>query len=107
MCLGIPMTVVAPLGAGMARCRARDGQERAVSLLLLGDLAPGTPVLVHVDTAVRVLDPAEVKPIEDALEALAASLEGRPFEHLFADLIGRTPELPPHLRPDATPGEAT
>jgi len=105
MCLGIPMTVEAALGAGMARCRARDGEERLVSLLLLGDLPLGTPVLVHVDTAVRVLDPAEVKPIEDALEALAASLEGRPFEHLFADLIGRVPELPQHLRPAAAPEE--
>jgi hydrogenase expression/formation protein HypC len=106
MCLGIPMTVVAPLGAGMAQCRAGDGSERVVSLLLLGDVAPGTPVLVHVDTAVRVLDPSEMKPIEDALEALAASLEGRPFDHLFADLIGRTPQLPPHLRTPAAPGDA-
>jgi hydrogenase expression/formation protein HypC len=44
-------------------------------------------VLVHIDTAVRALDPAEVPLLNDALDALDAALNGEPFEHLFADLI--------------------
>ena len=58
----------------------------------------GTKVLVHIDTAVRVLDEEEAGSIDRALEGLAAALEGRAFEHLFQDLIDREPELPAHLR---------
>jgi len=99
MCLGIPMQVVA-LGNGMARVAGR-GEERVVSLMLTGDLAPGTWVLVHVDTALRTLDETEARQIDQALDGLEASLRGETFEHLFADLIGREPQLPPHLRPPA------
>jgi hydrogenase expression/formation protein HypC len=65
--------------------------------MLLGPLPAGTRVLVHIDAAVRVLDDAEADAIDRALEGLSAALEGQAFEHLFADLIGREPELPAHL----------
>jgi hydrogenase expression/formation protein HypC len=98
MCLGIPMTVVAMQAPGVALCRDRHGAIEAVNLMLTDDLPEGAAVLVHLGAARRVLDPAEVKPIEDALSALEASLAGAPFEHLLADLIDRTPQLPAHLR---------
>ena len=40
--------------------------------------------------------PAEA--IDRALDGLAAASAGEAFEHLFADLIDREPELPDHLR---------
>lgn len=96
MCLGIPMTVVE--ANEVSALVEAGGERRRVSLLLVGMQAPGTIVLVHVDTAVRVLDAEQADAIARALEGLSAALEGRDFDHLFADLIDREPELPPHLR---------
>ncbi|MFO1147545.1 MAG: HypC/HybG/HupF family hydrogenase formation chaperone [Alsobacter sp.] len=95
MCLGVPMRVTGG-DAFTAQCERR-GETRAVSLLLLGEQALGTMVLVHVDTAVRVLDAEEARLIDDALDGLAAALDGQPFEHLFADLVDREPTLPEGL----------
>ncbi len=36
--------------------------------------------------------------VRDALIAMQAALAGEPVDHLFADLIGREPQLPEHLR---------
>ena len=96
MCIGIPMTV-RECTEHSALCERR-GEVRRVSMLLLGAVPVGTPVLVHVDSAVRVLDPEEARQIDDALDGVAAAAAGLPFEHLFADLIGREPELPAFLR---------
>ena len=46
-------------------------------------------------------DAHEARLIEDALDGLAAAVEGRDFDALFADLVGREPELPAHLRDKA------
>ena len=98
MCVGLPMTVISTDGA-RALC-ARRGERRSVSTLLIGDTAPGDLVLVFIDNAVRRLEADEARQIDDALDGLAAAMEGRPFEHLFADLIDREPQLPEHLRAD-------
>ncbi len=84
---------------GHAALCERRGEVRPVSMLLIGPVPVGTQVLVHVDSAVRVLDAAEARQIDDALDGVAAALAGQPFEHLFADLIDREPELPAFLRP--------
>lgn len=96
MCLGLPMTVV-DSDDFSALCEWH-GETRRVSTLLVGRQAPGARLLVHLDSAIRVLDDAEAEAIGLALDGLAAAEEGRPFEHLFADLMDREPELPPHLR---------
>jgi hydrogenase expression/formation protein HypC len=96
MCVGLPMTVISTDGV-TALCERR-GEHRSVSMVLLGDVAPGDQVLVFIDAAVRKLDADEARHIDDALEGLAAAIEGKPFEHLFADLIDREPQLPEHLR---------
>jgi hydrogenase expression/formation protein HypC len=101
MCLGIPMRVVKS-DTGGALVRRQDGEERVVSLMLIGPQPVGTPLLVHLDTALRVLDEDEVPLIEDALKAIEAAGKGEAFEHLVQDLVDRTPELPPHLRPGGT-----
>ena len=96
MCLGLPMTVVE--GDEFTALCARRGETRRVSMLLVGRQAAGTRLLVHLDNAVRVLDAAEAEAIDRALDGLAAASAGEAFEHLFADLIDREPELPEHLR---------
>jgi hydrogenase expression/formation protein HypC len=97
MCLGVPMQVVTA-GTGWADCRNGDAIRR-VDTLLLGDVASGDWVLVHVASAVRLLDAAEARAIRDALLAIERAAAGEPFEHLIADLVDREPQLPPHLRP--------
>ncbi len=96
MCIGLPMTIVATDGA-TALCERR-GERRPVSVLLLDNPPVGTPVLVFLNTAVRALDAVEARRIDDALDGLAAALHGDRFEHLFADLIDREPQLPDFLR---------
>jgi hydrogenase expression/formation protein HypC len=98
MCIGLPMTVLEG-DSSTALCERR-GEIRQVSMLLVGAVPAGSPVLVHLGSAVRVLTAAEARQIDDALDGVAAALAGQPFEHLFADLIDREPELPDFLRPD-------
>ena len=65
---------------------------------------PGTWVLVFLDAAREVLSARDAARIGDALKALALIGRGETdVDHLFADLIGREPELPEHLKPK--PGE--
>jgi hydrogenase expression/formation protein HypC len=95
------------LASGAAVCAgsAADTPPRTVETSLLERAPrPGEWLLVHVDVAVRALEPAEAQQIGDALRAVAAAAAGEPFEHLLADLIEREPELPPHLRAQAAGG---
>jgi hydrogenase expression/formation protein HypC len=96
MCVGVPMRIVE--GDGMSALCVREDDSRRVSMLLIGAQEPGTQVLVHIDTAIRVLDAQEAQLIDDALRGLDAALRGESFETLFADLIDREPQLPEHLR---------
>ena len=96
MCIGIPMRVVE--GDDITALCERRGVLHRVSMLLVGALPPGAHVLVHLDSAVRALDAHEARLIDDALEGLAAALEGRDVDSHFADLVEREPELPAHLR---------
>lgn len=95
MCLGIPMEILEHDGF-VAVC-ARGDERRRVSLALLGEVPKGAHVLVHIDLALRVLEPGEAARIEDALCGLEAIIDGRSPDAFFADL-DREPVLPPHLR---------
>ena len=96
MCIGFPMRVVE--GDDLTAVCRRRGEAQRVSMLLVGEQPVGTHVLVHLGSAVRVLDPEEARLIDDALEGLAAAMEGQNVDALFADLVGREPQLPEHLR---------
>lgn len=85
-------------GDGWADCRNGDAVRR-IDTLLIGDVAAGDWVLVHVASAVRGLGADEAHAIRDALLAVERAAAGEPFEHLIADLVDREPQLPPHLRP--------
>ncbi len=97
MCIGVPMRVIE--GDDMTALCERAGATHRVSMWLVGAQPPGAYVLTHLGAAVRALDPEEARLIDEALTGLAEAVEGGDYEARFADLIGREPQLPEHLRP--------
>ena len=98
MCVGIPMQVI-EVGQGRALCRARDG-DHMIDMSLVGAVEPGTWVMVFLGAARETITEEAARQSADALAALEMAMRGEGgFEHLFADLIDREPELPDHLRP--------
>ncbi len=105
MCIGVPHEII-ETGFTQARARSRSG-EAVIDMALVGDQPVGTHVLVFLGAAREVLDPLRASQIADALEAMERVMAGDSnIDHLFADLIGREPQLPEHLRaqPIATEG---
>lgn len=96
MCIGFPMTVLE--GDVFESLCERRGETQRVSMLLIGAPPAGAKVLVHLGSAVRLLDDLEASQIDDALDALQDALEGRNVDHRFADLVDREPQLPEFLR---------
>lgn len=97
MCLGLPMQVIECHGY-VALCRGRGGL-RQLDLALVGEQPPGTWLLAFIDAAREVIDAESAQRINAALDGLEAAMDGETdLSAHFADLIGRTPELPPHLR---------
>jgi hydrogenase expression/formation protein HypC len=84
-------------GPGWARAEGRE-EVREVNTMLVGDPGVGTWLLVHLDTAREVISEEEAQRTADALEAVQAALRGESVDHLFPDLAGRKPTLPPHLQ---------
>ncbi|MBO4227487.1 HypC/HybG/HupF family hydrogenase formation chaperone [Bradyrhizobium neotropicale] len=96
MCLGLPMTIVET--DGMSALCQYGNEQRRVSVMLLSEPPVGAKILVHIDTAVRLLDDDEARLIAVALDGVNAALNDNDCGHFFADLIGRGPQLPEHLR---------
>ena len=71
MCLGLPMTVV-DSDDFSALCEWH-GETRRVSTLLVGKQMPGARLLVHLDSAIRVLGDAEAEAITPSRSSLAAT----------------------------------
>ncbi|QKV17313.1 HypC/HybG/HupF family hydrogenase formation chaperone [Oricola thermophila] len=98
MCVGIPMQVIEVDGS-RALCRARDG-EHAIDMSLVGTVEAGTWVMTFLGAARETISEETARQSADALAALEMVMRGDVgFEHLFADLIDREPELPEFLRP--------
>lgn len=97
MCIGTPLQVVEPDGS-FAWCEADDQRER-LDMMLVGDQPAGTWVLGFQGTARQVLTDQEAAQARAGRQALAAVLSGdASVDRFFADLIGREPELPAHLK---------
>jgi hydrogenase assembly chaperone HypC/HupF len=98
MCIGIPMQVIVPRER-YALCRG-GGEAREIDMALVGEQPAGAWVLVFLGAAREVISAEDAAKIGDALQALALVMQGETsVDHLFADLIGREPELPAHLKP--------
>lgn len=96
MCIGVPLQVVES-DEQVALCAA-DGRNERLNILLVGPQAPGTWLLAFQGSAIRVLGEDEAHSMRAALAALDAALDGQDTDVYFADLAGREPELPAHLR---------
>jgi hydrogenase expression/formation protein HypC len=101
MCLGIPARIEAVHGL-IAHCATRSGL-RTIDLALVGEQPPGVWLLTFIDAAREVIDAEAAARINAALDGLEAAMCGAEdldaqLEASFADLLHRTPQLPPHLR---------
>jgi hydrogenase expression/formation protein HypC len=77
MCLSIPKQVVEWEGEdGDFAWVERAGQRERINMMLLGPQPVGTWVLTSLGLAKEVIEPEELALIEEALTALAASLDG-------------------------------
>jgi hydrogenase assembly chaperone HypC/HupF len=95
------MQIIEP-GQHRALCRY-NGEFREIDMSLTGEQPAGTWVLVFLDAAREVISASDAARIADALQALTLVMQGETsVDHLFADLIGREPELPDHLKPQGT-----
>lgn len=75
MCLSVPMQVESrEAGGALAWVRRGDRREQA-NMMLVGEQPVGTWVLVALGFAKEVLDEQSRQYIEEALSALAASLD--------------------------------
>jgi len=103
MCIGIPMQV-AEGGEHQALCDGPEGRVR-IDLALVGPQPRGAWLLTFMGAAREVLDEDSAARICAALDGLAGALSGDAarIDRAFADLAGRTPQLPPHLRAKETP----
>ena len=99
MCIGIPMQVI-ETQVYSALCQ-RETHTEWVDLSLVGDVKPHDWLLVYKGAARELISQARAQQIDLALQALNAVQNGDDFEHFFADLIEREPELPAHLRSKA------
>ena len=91
MCLSVPKQVVAWEGEGDFAWVERDGQREQINMMLLGPQPVGTWVLTSMGLAKEVIEDDQRQLIEDALSALAASLEDDydPAQHFQDMLPGR------------------
>ncbi len=98
MCIGLPLQVV-QAETHHAWCEA-DGQRERLDMALVGEQPLGTWVLGFQGAARQVLDADEAQHARTARRALAAVLGGdAEVDAFFADLVGREPQLPAHLKP--------
>jgi len=98
MCLGIPMQVIRS-EEGRALC-GNGSEQQWVDMSLVGEQVADTWVLVFLDAAREVLDEPRALQMRDALTAVQAVMSGQEadLDDLFADLVDREPQLPPHLQ---------
>jgi hydrogenase expression/formation protein HypC len=105
MCIGMPLQVTR-MDGHHAWCEA-DGQRERLDMALVGPQPPGTWVLAFHGTARHVLTPQDAAHARAGRQALAAVMRGHgEVDAFFADLVGRTPELPAHLLPASAPPSA-
>jgi hydrogenase expression/formation protein HypC len=75
------------------------GQQTLVDTMLVGEPAPGSWLLVFLQTARENISSERARQINDALEAMRLAMQGETdLDHLFPDLADRQPELPEFLR---------
>jgi hydrogenase expression/formation protein HypC len=97
--MATPMQVLRLEGT-TAWCLDRDGSEKPIDTLLVGDVRPGQWLLTFLGAARELVSAEQAERVADALGALESALAGdaSQIDLAFADLINREPELPEFLR---------
>lgn len=98
MCIGIPMQVL-EVASGRALCA--DGEQRLwVDVRLIDEVPVGGWLLVFAGAARERISVERAAQVSNALQALRLCEQGggAEIDTLFADLVGREPQLPPHLQ---------
>jgi len=98
MCIGIPVRVIESF-AHHAICQMDDGQHVTIDTQLVGQQPTGAWLMTFLNAAREVISEQRALETIAALQGLQAAVNGESFDHLFADLIDREPELPEFLRP--------
>lgn len=98
MCVGIPMEV-SEVFDSFCLCMDSSGTPIAIDTLLIPTPSPGDWVLTFLNTAREIISRERAGEVLNALQALSKANSGENFEHLFADLIDREPQLPAFLQP--------
>ena len=80
MCLGIPVKVVEPRDF-TALCEGRNGLVE-VNMMLVGNQPAGTWVVNYLGSARDILEESEALAINQAMDELAASVNGDPGANL-------------------------
>lgn len=93
MCIGLPMRVSA-VRPGRATVDD-DGQGREISTLLVGEVAVGEWLLVHLDAARERVTPERAAEVRATLALVAAALDAQPVPDQ-PDAF----DLPSRLSPD-------
>jgi hydrogenase expression/formation protein HypC len=77
MCVGVPMKVT-KIDYPMAEAEAK-GVKRSISLMLLPEdsVKVGDYVMVHVGSAIEVIEEKEAKKIWEALDQVVKAVEGQ------------------------------
>ncbi|MBV1790147.1 HypC/HybG/HupF family hydrogenase formation chaperone [Marinobacterium sp. D7] len=98
MCIGIPMQVAAVEGA-RAFCTVGD-EQHWIDIRLIDTPSAGEWLLVFLGAAREKISAERAVQVAQALAALDAGARGdsAAIDALFADLVERTPQLPPHLQ---------
>ena len=93
------MQVVTVLSEYVAHCQGM-GQQKNIDMHLVGEQIVGTWVITFLDAAREVIDEDKALQVTNALEAvnLAMGNHASGIDALFADIIERGPQLPPHLQ---------
>lgn len=98
MCIGIPMQVLALEGV---RALCAEGDMCSwIDIRLIDRPEVGEWLLVFAGAAREVISAERAERIGNALLALHAGADGdmATVDRLFADLVEREPQLPPHLQ---------
>lgn len=97
MCLGYPMRIVSLMAKGRALAE-RGASTAEVDVSLVEPVTAGDHVLVFLGSARRILSAEDAQAIDMALLALQRAGAGGDIDSCFADLAGRSPQLPPHMQ---------
>ncbi|MCV6614396.1 MAG: HypC/HybG/HupF family hydrogenase formation chaperone [Cellvibrionaceae bacterium] len=100
MCIGLPMQIVES-APGTALCEGM-GRQRQIDTQLIGEQAPGTWVLVFINSAREVISAERAEEIGAALEALAQAMANphltrQNLDPFFSDLCEGEPQKPASL----------